>query len=117
MLRILASLLVLMTMTAGASAAPDAAATTGSYPIASLRAGESGVVEVAFAVDAEGRAGDCTVVTSSGFPRLDHDACKTILAGSAYKPASVDGKPVASRRRAKLRFAIDDAPAPTPPPN
>ncbi len=116
MLRILAALLVLMTMTAGASAAPDPAVITGSYPTASLRARESGVVEVVFAVDAEGRAHDCTVVRSSGFPRLDHDACKTILASSAYKPASVDGKPVASRRRAKLRFAIDDAPAATPPP-
>jgi TonB family protein len=89
----------------------DVTASTSDYPIASLRNAESGVVEVVFAVDASGHASRCAVVASSGFARLDRQACQTITARSDYPPTIVAGAPVTSMRKVKLRFAIDAAPA------
>lgn len=76
------------------------------YPSASLRAGEEGVTVVNYAVTADGRATDCQVVKSSGFPRLDEKACDIIPRRFRFTPATEDGQPVAERKTQNIRWQI-----------
>ncbi len=65
------------------------------YPDASKRAGEEGrcIVELSVAVD--GKVADAKIQQSSGFPRLD-EACLKLVHNGRLKPATEDGKPIAS---------------------
>jgi TonB family protein len=45
-----------------------------AYPVQAMRSGQHGVVEVGFDVDAHGRPGPVSVVSSSGSPALDQAA-------------------------------------------
>lgn len=63
------------------------------YPAASKRAEEQGTVTVKVCVDAKGKLiGDPSVVTSSGFDRLDEGAVKLARAGR-YQPGMAGGQP------------------------
>ncbi|MBM4213682.1 MAG: energy transducer TonB [Gammaproteobacteria bacterium] len=63
------------------------------YPAASKRAEEQGTVTIKVCVDAKGKIiGNPTVVTSSGFERLDEGGVKLARAGR-YQPGTVGGKP------------------------
>jgi protein TonB len=62
------------------------------YPAASKRAEEQGTVTVRVCVDAKGKLiGDPSVVTSSGFDRLDEGAVKLARAGR-YQPGTSGGQ-------------------------
>jgi protein TonB len=63
------------------------------YPAASKRAEEQGSATVRVCVDARGRLiGDPTIVTSSGFSRLDEGAIRLARAGR-YQPGTSGGQP------------------------
>jgi periplasmic protein TonB len=65
------------------------------YPDASRRAGEEGRVLVKVCVNATGKIDSTDVATSSGHPGLDEAALKVARA-YRFKPATSDGRPVAS---------------------
>jgi protein TonB len=57
------------------------------YPRAARRSGAQGTVFVRFAVQPDGRVGDCVVTRSSGSPVLDSATCELIQLRFKYKPA------------------------------
>lgn len=81
---------------------------TDDYPAASLRAEEEGVVRVKFEINEQGRVDVCSVVQSSGFPRLDDATCKVIQRRWRYKPATEGGKPVRSTQTQPVRWRLED---------
>lgn len=78
------------------------------YPPASKRLEEQGVAVVAVCVGPDGKiTGAPTIATSSGSPRLDEGAVKLATAASGrYKPATEDGKPIASCTKLAIRFQM-----------
>jgi periplasmic protein TonB len=63
------------------------------YPDASRRANEEGRCTVTITVAADGRITNESILTSSGFPRLD-EACLKGVHGQRMLPATEEGKPV-----------------------
>lgn len=78
------------------------------YPGASLRAEEEGVTRVEVIVGTNGRVSACTVVTSSGHPRLDEATCRIASRRWRFKPALNDGVEVESRFQQNVRWQILD---------
>lgn len=76
------------------------------YPASSKRAEEQGSPVVRVCVGPNGRAaGQPTVTTSSGFPKLDEAAIKLAKAGR-YIAGSVDGKAAESCISFRIKFEI-----------
>jgi TonB family protein len=65
------------------------------YPRASLRNEETGMVQLDFLVDAEGKPVQIRKVRSSGYADLDN-ATLLSLSACSFKPLVVDGKPAAA---------------------
>lgn len=61
------------------------------YPKHSLRLDEEGLVEASYWIETSGRTSRCSIVTSSGFSRLDEATCKAI---SKMTFANVSKKPL-----------------------
>ncbi|MGK2284862.1 energy transducer TonB [Pedomonas sp. V897] len=76
------------------------------YPSASLRAEEEGVTRVRFVVNAEGRVEQCSVVESSGHPRLDERTCELVVRRFRFEPATENGKPVPETRTQSVKWQI-----------
>lgn len=76
------------------------------YPSASLRAEEEGVTRARFFITADGRAAQCSVEGSSGFPRLDQKTCELIERRFRFKPATEDGKPVGEWKVQNVKWQI-----------
>jgi protein TonB len=78
------------------------------YPPASKRLEEQGMAVVNVCVGPDGRLTAApTLDKTSGFPHLDEAAIKlTTSATGKYKPATEDGKPVASCNKLGIRFQI-----------
>ncbi|MCH8684696.1 energy transducer TonB [Pedomonas mirosovicensis] len=76
------------------------------YPSASLRAEEEGVTRVRFTINTEGRVSQCSVVESSGHPRLDEKTCDLIQRRFRFDPATADGKPVEETRTQSVKWQI-----------
>jgi len=66
-----------------------------AWPAAALAAEQTGVVTLSFLVTTEGVSQQSTVVKSSGAPLLD-EAARTAIALCKFRPASENGKPIAS---------------------
>lgn len=66
-----------------------------AYPRASLRNEETGMVQLDFLVDAEGKPVQIRKVRSSGYADLDN-ATLLSLSACSFKPLVVDGKPAAA---------------------
>ncbi len=77
------------------------------YPAVSRRMGEEGVVVLSVYILADGRVADVKVKRSSGFPRLDESALKTVRHWR-YVPAKKDGRAVAFRYVQPVRFSLND---------
>jgi protein TonB len=75
------------------------------YPESSLRKKEKGVVELDIEVDVRGVAVSLSVAVSSGFPALDAAALKA-AAKAEFKPATSQGRPVASHVRLPIVFSL-----------
>ncbi|WP_395000370.1 TonB family protein [Sphingomonas sp.] len=75
------------------------------YPSDALARQEQGNVVVKFDIDAEGRPRNCTLDTSSGYPRLDAIPCRLIEKRARFKPAtSADGNPMPTKARYSIAF-------------
>lgn len=67
------------------------------YPPASVRVGEQGAVNVRLDISVTGEVAACTVLSSSGFPRLDQRTCEIMRKRARYEPARLaDGTPTTS---------------------
>lgn len=83
---------------------PDRWITPDDHP--AVRRAEA-IVGIRLAIDAEGRAGDCTVIRPSGIPVLDAGTCPIVLARARYLPAlDAAGNPVPSRHFQSIRWPM-----------
>jgi protein TonB len=79
------------------------------YPTISQRLGEQGTTLLNILVDEGGRAAEATVATSSGSNRLDEAAINYVKQRYRWKPATRDGKPVATRIQLRIVWSLKDA--------
>jgi protein TonB len=75
------------------------------YPSLSRRLREQGLVKLRVHVTAEGRAGEVTLHTSSGFERLDKAALEAVRLWR-FRPARRAGTPVAGWVVVPVRFEL-----------
>ncbi len=76
------------------------------FPDASRRAEESGVTRVTYVIGTDGKVESCSVVQSSGFPRLDDATCKIIQRRYRFKPATQNGQPVKETKTQPVRWQL-----------
>jgi len=76
------------------------------YPNASLKAKESGTVEMNICVSPAGGVDSVEVAQSSGFPRLDQVALG-IAAEYRFQPATREGHPVAACAHYRIVFKVE----------
>src|ERR1700761_3727987 len=82
--------------------------TEDSYPLLSAALGEEGTTVLQFDVGADGTVKNSIVAKSSGSLRLD-DAAVTLAKGWLYKPALLNGKPMACRFSAAVQWRMYDS--------
>jgi TonB family protein len=78
--------------------------TQGDYPTDSIRFHESGDVTISYVVGESGLISSCSVIITSGNPRLDGAACSMAKKRWRYRPATEDGKAVSARYLSKVVF-------------
>jgi protein TonB len=79
-------------------------ATPSDYPSQSLDKGEQGTVVVRVVVGADGKIGDCSVASSSGYGRIDNAAKLKLCRKLKVTPATLDGTAVASVNFTQVAF-------------
>jgi protein TonB len=79
-----------------------------AYPPPSRARGEQGVVVLHVGLDDTGAVVEAVVVESSGFPLLDAAALDAVRTWR-FRPAAVDGRPVATALRQRVRFALGNS--------
>ena len=77
-----------------------------AYPAAALRANETGVVQLNFLIDVDGRVLESKIARSSGSRRLD-EAAREGLSLCKFRPATVDGKPERTWSRIEFEWRIE----------
>ena len=75
------------------------------YPNESIRAKESGTVEMNICVSPAGRVDSVELARSSGFPRLDHVAL-TMASEYQFQPATRQGHPIAVCAQYRIIFKV-----------
>ncbi len=86
---------------------PGSWATTNDYPSRALREERAGVTGFRVSVTADGRAGDCTVTSSSGSPDLDEATCSNVTRRARFTPAmNGEGKPTTGSYSGRIRWVI-----------
>jgi TonB family protein len=78
--------------------------TAGDYPTDSIRFHESGAVTITYVVSETGLVTTCSIIVTSGNPRLDRAACAMARKRWKYKPATEDGKAVSIHYISKVVF-------------
>ena len=76
------------------------------YPRASQDEAEEGTVTLLLAVQTDGSISDIRIARSSGHPRLDAAAVRS-LRRAKFQPATCHGKPIAMRIHQSFVFKID----------
>ncbi|MDO9220101.1 MAG: energy transducer TonB [Thiobacillus sp.] len=76
------------------------------YPALSKRLGEEGTVRLSILVNADGSIARLELVRSSGYPRLDQSAMKTVQSSWKFEPARQGGKPVADWVTVPIQFTL-----------
>ncbi|MDP2029821.1 MAG: energy transducer TonB [Thiobacillus sp.] len=76
------------------------------YPALSKRLGEEGTVRLSILVNADGSVARLELVRSSGYPRLDQSAMKTVQSSWKFEPARQGGKPVADWVTVPIQFTL-----------
>jgi protein TonB len=78
-----------------------------NYPAHALQAHEQGTVGVALTVGTDGRAKECLVTRSSGYPDLDKAACEQFTNSVRYKPATDDkGNPIEGKFSTQFTYKL-----------
>ncbi|WP_395329096.1 energy transducer TonB [Novosphingobium sp. BL-8H] len=86
---------------------PSSWITTQDYPTSELRAEHQGMVRFRVDVDARGRAGQCTILSSSGYSGLDEATCKYVSKRARFEPATnADGEAAAGSYMGTIRWII-----------
>lgn len=81
--------------------------TTDDYPSSSLRAEEEGTVLISYVIGTQGRITSCTVMRSSGHPRLDETTCTLATRRFRWKPAQDNaGNPIEDKGTQTVRWQI-----------
>lgn len=83
--------------------------TTPPYPPLSRRLGEEGKVSLHILIAPDGRVSDVEIAHSSGIQRLDDAARDWVRSNWLYRPATKDGKAVASETEAVVVFNLRTA--------
>ncbi|RMD79317.1 MAG: energy transducer TonB [Lentisphaerae bacterium] len=76
------------------------------YPWLSRLRGEEGTVVLQVEVLPSGKTGNVTVLTSSGYKRLDNAACRAVREAS-FQPAQLAGKAVSSHKKIVYHFRLN----------
>ncbi len=77
------------------------------YPPSALRAEEQGTVGIAWTVNAQGRAENCRVTSSSGSSALDQATCRILERRGRYSPAlDAAGNPMATTRSRRVTWRL-----------
>ena len=76
------------------------------YPLTSQNDGDEGTVTLLLAVQPDGSVSDIRIARSSGHPRLDAAAVRS-LRQAKFQPATCHGKPIAVRIHKSIIFKID----------
>ncbi|ATE64962.1 energy transducer TonB [Rhizorhabdus dicambivorans] len=86
---------------------PSEWVTTEDYPSADLRAENQGVSAAELTVGADGKASNCKITSSSGFPGLDAKTCQMLLRRSRFTPQlDGNGQPMPFTYRQRVRWQI-----------
>lgn len=75
------------------------------YPAIALQQELQGIVIVEFTIDEEGKASKATIIKSLS-KECDQEAIRVVQSLPPFKPATIKGKPVATRFTLPLRFQI-----------
>lgn len=82
-------------------------ATTNDYPSRALREERAGVTGFRVTVTTDGRAGSCTVTSSSGSPDLDAATCDNVTRRARFTPAmDGEGNPTTGSYSGRIRWVI-----------
>ncbi|MGE0667011.1 MAG: TonB family protein [Sphingomonadales bacterium] len=94
---------------------PDRPITQPPYPEDALAAGNEGDVILQFTVEADGFVAPDSIVVkkSSGFPSLDQAAVNEAAVNWRFRPAILNGAPVAAPHRFRVVFALEQPAQPT----
>ncbi|MFN3751871.1 MAG: TonB family protein [Thiobacillus sp.] len=76
------------------------------YPVLSRRLGEEGIVRLNILVNPDGSVARLEIAKSSGYPRLDEVAVKTVQSSWKFEPARQAGKPVAAWVIVPIEFTL-----------
>ena len=76
------------------------------YPAASLRANETGIVQLRFLFDVDGKVLDSKIERSSGSRRLD-EAARAGLSLCKFKPATLNGRPERTWGRIEYEWKLE----------
>ena len=77
------------------------------YPSVSQNDGDEGTVTLRFIVQPDGSVSDIRIARSSGHPRLDAAAVRS-LRRAKFQPATCHGKPIAMRMHYSFTFELTD---------
>jgi len=81
--------------------------TSEDYPAAEMRAEHQGVTGFRLEVGPDGKATNCTVTASSGFPALDDTACRMLMRRARFSPAKDEsGNPIGFSYSNRVRWQI-----------
>lgn len=76
------------------------------YPALSRRLGEEGIVRLNILVNADGSVARLEIAKSSGYPRLDEVALKTVQSSWKFEPARQGGKPIQAWVIVPIQFTL-----------
>lgn len=76
------------------------------YPALSKRLGEEGVVRLNILVNPDGSVENVEIAKSSGYPRLDEIAVKTVQSSWKFEPARQGGKPIQAWVIVPIQFTL-----------
>ena len=77
-----------------------------TYPALSKRLGEQGIVRLNILVNPDGSVARLEIAKSSGYPRLDEVAMKTVQSSWKFEPARQAGKPVSAWVIVPIEFTL-----------
>ena len=77
------------------------------YPAISRRLAEQGSVRLRLTIGTDGSVIDATIISSSGFPRLDEAAARWVRRNWRYEPAMRGDMPIQATTEATLTFRLE----------
>ena len=79
------------------------------YPVSAIPTREEGATTVTVAIDETGEVTNVTVYKSSGFEDLDQASVRCINEAWHFKPATLNGKPIASTKLYKINWKFNSS--------